>query len=196
MKIHRGNGWAALAALAVVLIALAAGAAALDGKKIFTQKGCPACHNVGGPSQGPGPELTQVGYQRDPAWLHAWLTDPAKIKKDTIMPKPSWKSPEEMDAVIQYLLAAKRPIPEADSTSGEKLVADYGCTACHPIRKKGGKPQFPDLAATAKTRDAAYLDTWLTDPQAVKKGTFMPTFPLTPTQRAAIVSYIVSLKGK
>jgi nitric oxide reductase subunit C len=172
------------------------GASSLDGKKLFTEKACIACHSVGGPSNGPGPELTQVGYQRDAVWLHAWLTDPQKIKKGTIMPKPAWKSPQEMDAVVDYLLSAKRPIPAADSSDGAKLFADYECSACHSIHKKGGKPQFPDLATEAKVHDAAWLDRWLQNPSAVKPGTFMATFPLTPTQRKALVQYIGSLDKK
>src|SRR5205823_45646 len=113
---------------------LTAADSGLDGKKIFNQKACFACHSVGGPSAGPGPELTQIAYQRNVAWLRTWLADPQKIKKDTIMPKLPWQSQAEMDAVINYLLAAKRPIPAADSTNGQKLLADYTCTACHGIR--------------------------------------------------------------
>jgi len=197
---RRAARWgAALAVTALVWGRPAVGAAAApppDGKKIFAAMGCLACHNVNGPSVGPGPELTQVAYQRDATWLRAWLTDPKKMKKDTVMPKLPWKSQAEQDAVIQYLLAAKRPIPAADSTDGQKLMADYMCTACHAIHHKGGKPQFPDLATEAKAHDAAFLDRWLQDPQAVKKGTFMATFPLTPTQRHAIVAYLGTLNKK
>lgn len=182
---------------AIVLVTGAARAhGAPDGKLLFTQKACIGCHNVGAPSLGPGPELTQVAYQRDRAWMRAWLTDPKKIKKDTIMPAPVWKSPEELDAVIDYLFAAKRPIPEADSTDGQKLVTDYGCVTCHAIHGKGGKPQFPDLVFEAKHHDATFLDRWLQNPSAVDPKTFMARFPLTPTQRKAIVGYIVSLANK
>jgi nitric oxide reductase subunit C len=180
----------------ILLVRAASVSGAVDGKKLFTEKACIACHSVGGPSNGPGPELTQVGYQRDAVWLHAWLTDPQKIKKGTIMPKPVWKSPQEMDAVVEYLLAAKRPIPAADSVDGAKLFADYECSACHSIHKKGGKPQFPDLAMEAKVHDAAWIDRWLQNPSAVKPGTFMATFPLTITQRKALVRYIESLDKK
>jgi len=197
---RRAARWgAALAVTALVWGRPAVGAAAApppDGKKIFAAMGCLACHNVNGPSVGPGPELTQVAYQRDATWLRAWLTDPKKMKKDTVMPKLPWKSQAEQDAVIQYLLSAKRPIPAADSTDGQKLVADYMCTACHGIHHKGGKPQFPDLGDVAKKRDAAYLERWLQNPQAVKPGTFMATFPLTTTQRHAIVGYLLTMDVK
>ena len=67
MQSHRWLAVGAHLALTTLIVsALAsspdAGAAALDGKKIFTDKGCFACHGLGGPSPGPGPELTQVAY--------------------------------------------------------------------------------------------------------------------------------------
>ncbi len=186
-------------ALAVAAITLALYAAAAaggpDGKTLFTEKGCIACHSIGGPSPGVGPELTQTGWHRDAEWLRAWLNDPQKVKKGTVMPKIPFKSQQEMDAVIEYILQSKRPIPAADSSDGAKLFADFNCAACHSIHKKGGKPQFPDLGDEAKVHDAAWLDHWLADPSAVKKGTFMAKFPLTDTQRHALVAYIVSLAG-
>jgi nitric oxide reductase subunit C len=194
------HAWMARAACTVLIAAplLAvprpARSAGADGKKLFAEKACVACHAVGAPSQGLGPELTQVSYQRSREWLLAWLTNPQKIKKDTIMPKPVWGSQEETEAVIDFLLAARRPIPAADSANGEKLFADYTCSSCHAVHKKGGKPQFPDLWEESKRHDAAWLDKWLANPQAVKPGTFMATFPLTPVQRHALVEYIASLK--
>lgn len=167
-----------------------------DGKQLFTDKGCFVCHSVGKPSVGPGPELTQVAYQRDTTWLRKWLANPQKVKPGTIMPKVTWKSQAEMDAVIDYLLSACRPIPAADSTNGEKLFADYECNACHSIHKKGGKPQFPDLGNEGRKHDAAWIERWLKDPSAVKKGTFMARFPLTPTQRRALAEYVFSLADK
>jgi len=177
-----------------------ASAAGFDGKRVFQDKACFACHAVGAKSTGPGPELTQIAYQRDTTWLRAWLADPTKIKQDTSMPRFPWSSQAEIDAVIGYILAARRPIPAADSTNGAKLMDDYTCTSCHAINKKGGKPQFEDLVYPTKdvekVRDAAYYDKWLQDPEAVTKGTFMATFPLTPTQRQSIVTHLVSLKAR
>ena len=189
---------AALALALALALASRSGAvnAPLDGKKLFIDKGCFSCHGLGGPSPGPGPELTQVAYQRDAAWMRTWLANPPKVKKDTCMPKLPFKSQAEMDAVIGYLLGLKRGIPLADSTNGERLMADYLCTACHPVDKKGGKPQFPDLARPKEKRDAKWLDAWLLDPQKVKPGSFMATIPLTPTERRTLVNYLVAIQAK
>jgi len=138
--------------------------------------------------------LTQVGWHRDSSWIATWLADPPKVKKDTAMPKLEWKSPAEMRTVIEFLLASRRPIPAADSSSGSKLFDDFKCGACHALNHKGGKPQFPDLGLEGKKRAAPWLERWLANPQAVRKGTFEPTFPLSPVQRKALVDYLLSLK--
>src|SRR5207237_1191440 len=135
---------AVVALLLATVLLESATRAGPDGKKLFTEKGCVACHAVGGPSQGPGPELTQVTFHRDQEWIHHWLTDPQTIKKGTVMPKFKWKSPEEQDAIINYLTSVRHPIPAADSSDGAKLFLDYNCGACHSVHKKGGQPQFPD----------------------------------------------------
>ncbi|MBI5838231.1 MAG: cytochrome c [Candidatus Eisenbacteria bacterium] len=185
-------------ALAAAMMTQAGTARALDaaavGRKLFTEKTCATCHNVGAPSAGLGPELTQVTWHRDSTWLVAWLTDPPKIKKDTPMPRLDWKSPAEMQAVIAYLMSSRVPIPAADSADGQKLFAGFKCGACHALNRKGGKPQFPDLGRVGRRRDAAWLDRWLADPQAVRKGTFEPRFPLSATQRRALVTYLEGLK--
>ena len=62
------------------------------------------------------------------------------------------------------------------------------------MARRGGKPQFPDLAGVGKRRTPAWLDRWLANPQAVKKGTWEPTFHLTACERGALVKYLASLK--
>lgn len=172
----------------------AASAPGGDGKALFTEKTCVTCHSVGGPSAGAGPELTQVALHRDHAWLVAWLTDPPSLKKDTDMPKLKWDSPAQMDAIIAYLVSAKKPIPAADSSDGTKLFADYKCGACHRLNGKGGKPQFPDLTALGRKREPAAIEKWIVDPQAAKKGTFMPAFKLAASEREALVKLLSAKK--
>ena len=187
---------AAAMALTAALAGAAAGAGGdvTRGQKLFTEKTCVTCHNIGAPSAGVGPELTQVGWHRDSTWLVAWLTDPPKIKKDTPMPKLPWKPDGEMQAVIAYVLSARRPIPAADSADGAKLFVDFKCGACHAMAKKGGKPQFPDLGHEARRHDSAWIERWLTNPQAMRPGTFEPRYTLTATQRQALANYLGSLK--
>ncbi len=192
----RGMLWACAIAAGLFAPARASGTeqptrpAEPDGKALFTEKTCVTCHAIGGPSAGAGPELTQVALHRDHAWLVAWLTDPPAIKKDTDMPRLKWDSPDQMETIIAYLVSAQKPVPAADSSDGQKLFADYRCGACHRLNGKGGKPQFSDLTALGKKRDAATIEKWISDPQGAKKGTFMPAFKLSTAERGALVKFL------
>ena len=49
-----------------------------EGEKLFTEKGCSACHTVGGGDL-VGPDLAGVTTRRDKAWLTRWLKEPDKV---------------------------------------------------------------------------------------------------------------------
>ena len=46
------------------------------GRELYEAKGCAACHIVRGQGGNPGPELTEVGARRSPAYLREALVDP------------------------------------------------------------------------------------------------------------------------
>jgi cytochrome c oxidase cbb3-type subunit 3 len=47
------------------------------GATVFTARGCPVCHMVGGRGEGFGPELTAVGARRNAAFLRQTILKPA-----------------------------------------------------------------------------------------------------------------------
>ncbi len=49
-----------------------------EGEKLFTEKGCAACHTVGG-GKLVGPDLLGVTTRRDKAWLTRWIKEPDKM---------------------------------------------------------------------------------------------------------------------
>jgi mono/diheme cytochrome c family protein len=84
-----------------------------SGKKLFTEKGCVACHTIG-KGQLVGPDLKGVTDRRSIAWLERWLHDPpamvasdsiAKaLRKDYPVEMPNLQlTPDEIRAVINYL---------------------------------------------------------------------------------------------
>ena len=48
----------------------------LRGKSVFEARGCSSCHIVNGAGTGLGPDLTNVGTRRSPAYMRKVLTDP------------------------------------------------------------------------------------------------------------------------
>ena len=49
-----------------------------EGEKHFTEKGCTACHTIGGGDL-VGPDLAGVTARRDKAWLTRWIQEPDKV---------------------------------------------------------------------------------------------------------------------
>jgi cytochrome c oxidase subunit II len=96
--------------------------AAADGAAIFTETGCNACHTLAdaGSTAEVGPnldELAQVAGRREPgtepeAYVEEAITDPSAFVvegfDDGLMPSDYGEqlSPEEIDALVQYLLGA------------------------------------------------------------------------------------------
>ena len=108
----------ALATIAAIWTALPAVANAADaeqGKQLFQDKGCAACHSIG---KGPlvGPDLQGVTTKRPHEWLEQWITAPDAMlaKKDPYavsllhefhdveMPNLGLSKPD-VDAILAYL---------------------------------------------------------------------------------------------
>jgi mono/diheme cytochrome c family protein len=78
--------------------------------------------------------------------------------------------------------------------TGQQLFLAKGCVVCHVNeRALANSAQFgvgsgPDLSAYRN--DAAFLQTWLKDPQAVKANTEMPNLGLKAEEIEALVKFI------
>ena len=112
-----------------------------------------------------------------PARFRAWLAAQAK-------PRPAPATPQERQ--------------------GEQVFLANQCASCHTLRGTPARGNVgPDLTHVAgRTTLAALtipntrtnLAAWIGDPQHVKPGNVMPTLPLRPQDRQALVAYLESLK--
>ena len=98
-------------------LSLAAGAAAQDakakGEKIYTDQKCSVCHSIGGHGNTKGP-LDDVGSKLSADEIRQWITDAKSMTAKTkATRKPDMKayslSKEEVDALVAYLAALKKP---------------------------------------------------------------------------------------
>ncbi len=132
-------------------------------------------------------------------------------------------TPEDFDAWVETFqqaqvpeLAAQAPAAPAQSElvqQGEALFGQKGCTACHNVSGylaeglRTGTPNYPDLtnfglretvAAAVLANTPENLAAWLSDPQAIKPGNYMPTLwaaddPDREEEIAAVAAYLLSL---
>lgn len=100
---------------------------------------------------------------------------------------------------------APAPAPaNAEARRGFALVMTRQCAACHAIT---GTPAFgsngPDLtrvahratlAAGEMPNTRAWLERWVSDPQAMKPGNQMPKIPMKPDELHAVSAYLETLQ--
>jgi len=93
---------------AALVLAAATVAGAEAAPAVYDAK-CKVCHSIGGDAgklADKGGPLDGVGAKRDEAWLRAYLADPKSQMPDAKMPVIKL-TPEEMDAVVKYMLSLK-----------------------------------------------------------------------------------------
>jgi mono/diheme cytochrome c family protein len=96
---------------------------------------------------------------------------------------------------LAALLTAGCGRAPSNQPPGRGLYVALGCRTCHRIGGEGGKGG-PDLTFVGFRHGRAWLEAWLSDPQAWKPGSLMPNPRLSPETRAKIVDYLLTLKGQ
>ncbi len=121
------------------------------GHRVLQTMGCLACHRVGqrgGKDSQSGPDLSQVGRRRSPAWLWTWLKDPVRLNRDHRMPVITMSDIERTQLVLAlsslggpFQPKATSPAPAAVKR-GEEVVRAGSCVRCHRVPGEDrGKPR-------------------------------------------------------
>lgn len=77
-----------------------------QGEKVYADKKCSLCHEIGGKGGKFGGDLDHVGAKRDGPWLKRFMRDPTVLKPDAKM-KPFAGTDDELEALINYLVSLK-----------------------------------------------------------------------------------------
>lgn len=186
-------------------------ASVIRGKNIWDDKNCMGCHTILGEGAYYAPELTRVVERRGEAWMRIFLRDPEAMYPGKRRMVQFHFSEEEITDVIAFLdwigkIDTNGFPPDPDLGSGVTTASytpeppgsrpayfDSVCVACHQVGGKGGVVG-PALDGIATRMDAATLDRWLANPQAVKPGTAMPNLDLSDEIRAELVAWLGTLQ--
>ncbi|HYP75388.1 MAG TPA: cytochrome c oxidase subunit II [Polyangiaceae bacterium] len=112
--------------------------------------------------------------------------------------------PDQFVAWRDHQLASPPPPSDPLRQRGLEVFMNSRCSSCHAI---AGTDAFatvgPDLTHLGARRrlamgtlenDSTHLSHWIEDPQAAKPGVQMPSTPLSPEDRHALVAYLEGLK--
>lgn len=180
---------------------------AQSGKQLFADKGCMACHTLGGEGGDVGPSLERVRGYTSPIVMAQALWNHGPEMADTMQQLDitiQMFDGNEMADLMAYIRATsqgKAPerqyLPPGNPRQGERLFATKGCTTCHALRGVGGGVG-PDLAREEFRQSLTHIAgiMWNHGPKMwqsmAEAGLERPTF--TVTEMADLISYLYFLR--
>jgi cytochrome c2 len=153
----------------------------LTGADIFFKKGCIECHTVWDIGKSFGPDLTQIGMEKDFFRLSGalWSHSPKMIDvmEERGIERPLF-SAEEIESLLAYIYYLGLIDEMGDYLKGEEIFTNKGCSRCHSL---GGTPSKlgPDLDKYGRYVSPVYIATALwnhsaTISQAMLDQSFAP----------------------
>ncbi len=176
------------------------------GRRLFNEKRCVVCHQVGGAGGVVGPPLDALKQYGSPIYLATamWNHGPqmAEVMKAKGIPRPTFKDSDLRD-LIAYINAASPVLPQGPlyvlpgrATQGRVLFAQKRCIECHAVGGLGGKVG-PDLAERGLHRSLSQFTAamWNKAPAMIDamKARAVPVPQLKPEEMADIVAYLYSV---
>ncbi|HEX7960982.1 MAG TPA: c-type cytochrome, partial [Terriglobales bacterium] len=192
------------------------------GKRLVTESGCAACHQINGvnPPQNFAPELSRVGSRAVtqlvfvpgmkhtvPDYIAGKVSDPRAFGPDLKMPKFSLTNPQiealttallaQTDRAAglpkEMLLSAQHPSGYQPGGDAGRLMQDLRCLSCHSINGNGGD-MAPDLSLEGSAVQQAWLEDFLNNPNTLRPALIrrMPKFNLHPAEIKTLSDYILS----
>ena len=181
-----------------------------EGRMLFTQLHCAACHDGGAfiSQDGNGmmetmmtaPDLADAGARFRAGWIAAWVENPRATRADATM--PMLHATKEQAADIAAFLAtlstpakadAEKPADEIAAAGGGRF-ANLGCIACHTTPDFSAKDEHAriPLAHVASKFLPTALGEYLKNPTAHSAWTRMPNFRLSDDEAAKLSAYLLA----
>lgn len=192
------------------------------GKRVVTETGCAACHQINGvaPPQNFAPDLSRVGSRalsqivfipgmkhNLPDYITAKIRDPRSFGPALKMPKFTLGD-EQVTSLTTALLAqtdraaalphellrpAERRSDYHPGGDAGRVLEDLRCLSCHSINGNGGD-MAPDLTREGSAVQRAWLEDFMNNPNTLRPALIrrMPKFNLSPAEIKTVSDYILS----
>jgi mono/diheme cytochrome c family protein len=177
------------------------------GRRLFVEKRCVACHQVGGVGGVTGPSLDSLKRVASPIYLAAamWNHGPSMVEAMQArgIPRPTFKDRELSDLIAYLGESSPTSAEEAlhvlpgRAAEGRRLFAQKRCIDCHSVGGQGGR-LGPDLAERSRELSLAQfaMAMWNKAPAmtAAMKVRAVPVPQLQPEEMADIVAYLYAVR--
>jgi len=193
------------------------------GKRLVTEYGCAACHEIAGVKKPDNfaPELTRIGSKPVtqliflpgmehtlPDYIANKIRQPRAFAPNLKMPQYTF-TPMQVDALTNALLALNdraQTLPPALTVAGPpvsnyrpagkagQLIEDLACFSCHRINGRGGD-MAPDLTWEGSSVQRPWLAEFLRNPNTLRPALIrrMPKFNLTDGEINELSDYIMTV---
>jgi mono/diheme cytochrome c family protein len=181
-----------------------------EGRLLFAQMNCAACHadasllpvkGTGMPEHGQNaPLLADLGTKYKTPFLADWILDPHAIRPHTLMPKIfAGEGAEQKSADLAAMLTQGAAPKETAldlklAPQGGALFANLGCIGCHQrpdAEAKDAHDRIPLGHVGDKWRASALTD-FLKDPAKNYPSTRMPHFRLEDAEATQLAAYLIT----
>lgn len=175
--------------------------------ELYNRYKCFVCHKFNGYGGTVAPDLSDEGSRVQRPWLIAFLKNPLTLRPTLTVRMPQFNMSDQEAATIADYLQIVLQSPRVDLSSvnpkdltpalanlGKQLYdVKYQCQNCHTIGSSGGYVG-PALTNVGNWMNAAWIEAWLRNPQALMPGTIEPRREFTDQEIQALTAYLMTLR--
>ncbi|HXZ39338.1 MAG TPA: c-type cytochrome [Terriglobales bacterium] len=170
---------------------------------------CFSCHRINGHGGDMAPDLTWEGSSVQRKWLQDFLKNPNTLRPVLIRRMPKFNlSDGEINELTDYIMTVYQspaidrdslPLagyPQVQVEQGRQLFySKYGCQSCHIIDTKADKGYIgPTLTQVGSRLTAAWIYSWLKNPQTLRSGTIEPNRNMSDEDARALTAFLITQK--
>jgi mono/diheme cytochrome c family protein len=175
--------------------------------ELYERYKCSVCHKFNGYGGTLAPDLSFEGSRARREWMIEFLKNPQTLRPTLTLRMPQFNMTDEEAATLADYLqmvmqtpsvrlgggTSKDFTPEMVRIGKQLYEVKYQCQSCHTIGSSGGYVG-PNLTNVGNWMNAAWIDAWLRNPQALEPGTIEPRRDFTEEEIKALTAYLLTLK--
>jgi mono/diheme cytochrome c family protein len=175
--------------------------------EVYERYKCFACHKFNDYGGDLAPDLTYEGSRAQHQWIVDFLKNPQTLRPTLILRMPQFNMSDKdavtladyMTLVLQHPAASPAAIDAKEFTPamavlGKQLYeVKYQCQSCHTIGGTGGYVG-PNLNNAGGWLTPAWIEAWLSNPQALVPDAIEPRRNFTEAEVKALTAYLMTLR--